>query len=129
MAKVELPHRSSDGSAGVVMISYTETDTGYRLAREFLQSGRRVVVTSRYTTALTRILHGCDADQVLALAADLSDPKQFDEVLARAEIRFGRVALVIDGRTGRADPQSPSRFHSSAASRAKDGRILQALGA
>lgn len=124
MAKAELPHQSSDDPAGVILISYAGTDTGYRLACEFLQSGHRVVVTGRHTTALTRILHGCDADQVLALAADLSDPDQFDEVLARTEIRLGRVALVIDGRTGQADPQWPNRFHLFAASDVEDGQVL-----
>jgi hypothetical protein len=116
MANVGLLQQSSDDAVGVVLISDAGTDIGYRLAREFLLSGRRVVVTGRYTSMLIRILHGCKADQVLALAADISDPDQFRAVLARTEVRLGKVALVIDGRTGEADPQWPSRFHLIAAS-------------
>jgi short-subunit dehydrogenase len=101
----------SDDTAGVNLISDAGTDTGYRLARELLQSGRRVVVTSRHTTALTRILHGCNAGQVLAFAADLSSADQFDAVLTRSETRLGKVSLVIDGRTGRVDQRRPNSFH------------------
>lgn len=124
MAKTQVLQHPPDGSGDVVLIRHAGTDTGYRLAREFLQSGRRVVVTSRYTTDLTRILHGYGADQVLALAADLDEARQREEVLARAATRLGQVAMVVDGRTGRPDTQWPQRFHLSSPPNLEHSRLL-----
>jgi hypothetical protein len=83
-----------------VLIIHADCDTGYVLARDLLASGRRAVVTARHVTALTRILLGRSASEVMAIAADVDDPAQRARLIQRAEARFGHIAWVVDGRSG-----------------------------
>ncbi len=84
----------------VVLITHADSDTGYRCARKLLAGGHRVAITAEHASRLTRILLGQPADQVFAIAADLSDPQQYARVIQRTEDRLGRIALTVDGRTG-----------------------------
>jgi NADP-dependent 3-hydroxy acid dehydrogenase YdfG len=85
---------------GVVLITDADSDVGYRRAREFVDDGYRVVVTAVHVARLTRILLGQNADQVMAIAADLNDPIQRSDVLKRAATRLGPVKWIVDGHTG-----------------------------
>ena len=82
----------------VVVITHADTDRGYALACRLIADGVRVVVTARYTAALTRILLGHSVDQVMGIAADVDDESQLATVLSRAESRLGRVTAIVDGR-------------------------------
>ena len=84
----------------VVLITHAGSDVGYRLARELLRSGSRVAVTSPRTTDLTRILHGYDGNQVFAVAANMEDQRQYEQLLRRIRDRFGHVDSMIDAVTG-----------------------------
>jgi NAD(P)-dependent dehydrogenase (short-subunit alcohol dehydrogenase family) len=84
----------------VVLITHADSDVGYRRARDLVADGYRVVVTAEHTCRLTRILLGQNADQVMAIAADIADPIQRAQLMARAEARFGPVTWIVDGRTG-----------------------------
>ena len=84
----------------VVLITHADTDAGYRRARELLAGGRLVAVTAEHASRLTRILSGQQADQVIAIAADLSDPQQHARLVQRIEDRLGSITAVVDGRTG-----------------------------
>ena len=53
-----------------------------------------------HASRLTRILSGQQADQVIAIAADLSDPQQHARLVQRIEDRLGSITAVVDGRTG-----------------------------
>jgi NADP-dependent 3-hydroxy acid dehydrogenase YdfG len=89
----------------VFVVTDAGTDAASRTARDLLREGHRVVVTDRLATQLVRIVHGYDADHVLAIAADPADQAQMRRVLARAESRFGSVDLVIStGLSSRAGP-------------------------
>lgn len=82
------------------LITHADSDEGCRLAQELLAHGERVAVTAHHATSLTRILHGHNGSDVIAIAADVDDPGQFAAVVQRAEARLGRVIAVVDGRDG-----------------------------
>jgi meso-butanediol dehydrogenase/(S,S)-butanediol dehydrogenase/diacetyl reductase len=84
----------------VVVVTHADSDAGCRRARELLARGHRVVVTGAQATRLTRILIGQNADHVLAIAADLSDPRQRARLVERIEDRLGPITWIVDGRTG-----------------------------
>lgn len=87
----------------VVLITHVDSDAGYRRARELLAGGHRVVVTAGHASRLTRILLGQNADQVIAIAADLSDPQQRARLVQRTEERLGHITWIVDG-LGRRQP-------------------------
>jgi NAD(P)-dependent dehydrogenase (short-subunit alcohol dehydrogenase family) len=100
----------------VVLVTHADSDAGYRRARRLLANGHRVVVTAGHASRLTRILIGQNADQVVAIAADLSDPRQRARLVARAEDRLGRITWIVDGRTGSSrELASSSVLHAASA--------------
>jgi NADP-dependent 3-hydroxy acid dehydrogenase YdfG len=84
----------------VVLITDADSDVGLERARELVAGGYQVIATARHVSGLTRILHGQKAGQVMAIAADLTDPTQRAQLLERANLRFGRIRWILDGRTG-----------------------------
>ena len=99
--------RHSRHTSEVVLVTNAGTDAGFQITRELLTAGHRVVVTSRHTTDLTRIMHGYGPERVLAIAADTADREQVTRLIARAENHFGRVDSVI-----RADGSAPTQQRS-----------------
>jgi NAD(P)-dependent dehydrogenase (short-subunit alcohol dehydrogenase family) len=100
----------------VVLITHADSDAGYQRARELLASGHRVVVTAAHASRLTRILIGQNADKVVAIAADLSDPEQRARLFQRTEDRLGHIAWIVDGRTGSSRAPASSRvLHTASA--------------
>lgn len=81
----------------VILITHADTDSGFTAARALLAAGKRVVVTARSPSSLSRILLGQQVDHVLAIAADCDDAAQLESVKRRAETRLGVVTQVIDG--------------------------------
>lgn len=77
----------------VVIVPNAGTTDGYRTVRALLAAGHRVVATDRHATALVRLLHDSGADRLLLLAADTTDPDQWNRVLDRTTMRFGSAAL------------------------------------
>ena len=99
-----------------MLITHADSDAGYRRARELLADGLRVVVTAEHASRITRILLGQNADQVLAVAADLSDPKQYARLVERTKDRLGHITWIVDGRTGSSSElTSLPRLHTAAA--------------
>jgi NAD(P)-dependent dehydrogenase (short-subunit alcohol dehydrogenase family) len=90
-------HTRDSADHEVILITHAGTDSGFTAARALLAAGKRVVVTARSPSSLSRILLGRRADHVLAIAADCDDAAQLDSVLRRAEARLGVVTQVIDG--------------------------------
>lgn len=93
----------------VVIVPNAGTTDGYRTVRALLAAGHRVVATDRHATALVRLLHDSDADRLLLLAADTTDPDQWNRVLDRATTRFGSAALPMStwSRTGLVSAAQP----------------------
>ncbi len=77
----------------VVIVSNAGTPEGCCTVRALLAAGHRVVATDRHATALVPLLNERDADRLLLLAADTSDPEQWSRVLDRATMRFGSASL------------------------------------
>jgi len=90
-------HTRDSADHEVILITHADTDSGFTAARALLAAGKRVVVTARSPTSLSRILLGQRVDHVLAIAADCDDATQLESVLRRAETRLGVVTQVIDG--------------------------------
>ena len=83
----------SEGATFLVM--HAGTDRGCRIARDLLGAGCRVAVTDRCVTGLARILHGYQAGQILAIAAQES---QLAQVISRGESRWGAISAIIDAQ-------------------------------
>lgn len=87
----------TDNSApDVVVVLNADDPSGREIVRILVRNGHRVVVCGRHATDLTRMLHGYGADQVMAIAADASDPRQLRELCRRATDRFGTVTTILD---------------------------------
>jgi NAD(P)-dependent dehydrogenase (short-subunit alcohol dehydrogenase family) len=89
---------TQDAAGPVVLVLNAGSDAGFRIARDLLQGGHRVAISSRRTTDLARIVHGYPSSQVLAVAADPDDPTQMSRLLARVRC-FAKTSSVPTGRT------------------------------
>jgi NAD(P)-dependent dehydrogenase (short-subunit alcohol dehydrogenase family) len=78
----------------VVLVLDGDTDAGYRMARKLLGDGCRVAV-ARHPGDVVRVMHGYPADRVIAIAADVTDQRQWSRVIERVIARFGRIDTVI----------------------------------
>ncbi|MBI3690745.1 MAG: SDR family NAD(P)-dependent oxidoreductase [Mycolicibacterium aromaticivorans] len=85
-----------------VLVLDAGTDRGYRLARALLAAGNCVVAVDRNAARLARIGHGHSSARLFLIAADTTDPKQAEQVMARAHAHFGEapptLALCADYR-------------------------------
>lgn len=72
----------------VVLVTNAGSEAGSRVAHELLEQGYRVAVTDRNMINLVRLLHGYGAGRVFAVAADLTDPWQAEQLLVRVAERF-----------------------------------------
>ena len=89
----------------VVLITNADSDVGYRRARELVADGHRVVITARRASRLSRILLGQNADHVMAIAADLTDPVQRSQLFQRADARLAASGGFWMGAQDRRPPQ------------------------
>jgi NAD(P)-dependent dehydrogenase (short-subunit alcohol dehydrogenase family) len=78
-----------------VLVSEAGTDRGFALVQALLAAGNRVVAVDRLATGLVRIAHGHSSDQLLLIAADISDAAQAQQVIARAHAHFGEVTPTL----------------------------------
>lgn len=81
----------------VVIVTGASRGLGREMALALAEAGCRVVITgAAETVELRETAALIPAERVLALAADVSDPKAADGVVAAAEERFGRVDVLIN---------------------------------
>ncbi|MUM17553.1 SDR family NAD(P)-dependent oxidoreductase [Mycobacterium sp. CBMA271] len=85
-------HQSPD----VVVVLNADDPNGRQIVQILVRNGHRVAISGRYATDLTRMLHGYNTDQVMAIAADVTDPHQLRELCRRAADRFGTVTTILD---------------------------------
>jgi len=90
-----MDHETTDTTTTVALVLDGDTDAGYRMARTLLADGCRVAVTGRHPGDVVRVMHGYPADQVLAIAADVTDQRQWNRVTEQVRDRFGRIDTVI----------------------------------
>ncbi len=87
----------------VVVIGGGSRGLGLAMAEEFGRRGASLVLAARDGEGLERarihLAHrgaAGDAEDVLAIPADLTDPEQAKEVIQRATARFGRVDILVN---------------------------------
>ena len=88
----------------VVLVLDGDTDAGYRTARKLLAEGCRVAVAARHPADVVRVMHGYPAEQVMVIAADVDDHRQWRRLTEQVTDRFGRIDRVVraEGTTLRA---------------------------
>jgi NAD(P)-dependent dehydrogenase (short-subunit alcohol dehydrogenase family) len=90
-----MDRETADTTTTVVLVLDGDTDSGYRMARTLLADGCRVAVIGRHPGGVVRVMHGYPADQVFAIAADMTDQRQWNRVTEQVRDRFGRIDTVI----------------------------------
>jgi NAD(P)-dependent dehydrogenase (short-subunit alcohol dehydrogenase family) len=90
-----MDRETTDTTTTVVLVLDGDTDAGYRVARKLLADGCRVAVAGRHPDGVVRVMHGYSADRVLAIAADVTDLRQWSRVAEAVRKRFGRLDTVI----------------------------------
>lgn len=90
-----MDRETADTTTTVVLVLDGDTDAGYRLARKLLADGCRVAVVGRHPGGVVRVMHGHPSDRILAIAADITDQRQWNRVIERVRDRFGRIDTVI----------------------------------
>jgi NADP-dependent 3-hydroxy acid dehydrogenase YdfG len=103
------PQRDHD----VVLIVNADCDAGHRRALDELAAGNDVAVTAPLATALVRILLHASTSHVYAIACDVTDPHQYDQLLHRVSARFGCPDRVVDGRNGASTSHADGRAKAS----------------
>ncbi len=83
----------SDAPGRVVMVTGGSKGIGAACARWFLQSGDRVVVTSRSGKAES--LTDAPADRLLSLACDVRDPDQIEAAFGEVESTWAPVEVLV----------------------------------
>lgn len=85
----------ADTNAPVWLITGCSTGFGRELSRAVLARGYRAVVTARNPKSVEDLVAGRDG-QAIALALDVTDPKQVDAAVRQAEKAFGRVDVLVN---------------------------------
>lgn len=85
----------ADTNAPVWLITGCSTGFGRELSRAVLARGYRAVVTARNPKSVEDLVAGRDG-QAIALALDVTDPKQVDAAVRQAEKAFGRIDVLVN---------------------------------
>ena len=79
----------------VVLITGAGSGIGRATARGFLDNGARVVVSGRRLSALQETIETYNAEQAVAIAADVSDRAAVDALVAGTVEAFGRLDVLV----------------------------------
>lgn len=80
----------------VVVVLNADSSNGRQMLQILVRNGHRVAVSGRQANDLTRMLHGYDAEQTMAVVADTTDPRQLQELCRRVADRLGTVTTILD---------------------------------
>ena len=94
-----------DGSLAdkTIIVTGGGTGLGKSMSKYFLELGANVVICSRRQAVLdatAQELEAATGGKVLAIACDVRDPKQIENVLETAIARFGRVDSLVNNSAG-----------------------------
>jgi NADP-dependent 3-hydroxy acid dehydrogenase YdfG len=79
-----------------VLITGASGGIGAATARAFAAEGARVVLTARSSERLNELVQSIGENRAMAVSADITDPQQVEELLARAEKRFGGIDILVN---------------------------------
>ncbi|WP_110691364.1 oxidoreductase [Salinicola halophyticus] len=79
----------------VWLITGCSTGFGRELAKLIIEQGGKVIATARSRERVADLVEGAE-DRVLALALDVTDAAQIDEVVAAANDKFGRIDVLVN---------------------------------
>jgi 3-oxoacyl-[acyl-carrier protein] reductase len=81
-----------------VLITGAGTGLGKELAHLFVKEGARIIVCGRRADKIQHLKKElqANADQILAISADMSQPKDVKALVNQAVSRFGRIDVVIN---------------------------------
>jgi NAD(P)-dependent dehydrogenase (short-subunit alcohol dehydrogenase family) len=86
---------STDTSAPVWLITGCSTGFGRELAQHVIQRGWRAIVTARDVSQVAD-LAGSSGDRALAIALDVTKPKQIEATVKAAKEKFGRIDVLVN---------------------------------
>jgi len=85
----------ADTKAPVWLITGCSTGFGRELSRAVLARGYRAVITARNPKSVEDLVAGREG-QAIALALDVTDPRQVDDAVRQAEQAFGRIDVLVN---------------------------------
>ncbi|KDN77623.1 3-oxoacyl-ACP reductase [Streptomyces olindensis] len=97
----------------VVLVTGAGTGIGRATARAFLEQGASVAVLGRGREPLRETVAGFDAERVLVLTADVTDPVALERAVAAIGERFRRLDVVV-ANAGTSEPSRIDTFDSAA---------------
>ncbi len=92
-----------DFTGSVVLVTGGGSGIGLAIAQRLVDDGATVVITGRAQQKLDAALADAPDDRSAGLAADVSDPKQVRDLLARILDRFGHLDVVVSNAAGYAN--------------------------
>lgn len=82
--------------AKVVIVTGAASGIGEATARRFSAEGAKVVLVDRHKEKLDKVSKSLPADRTISHAADVSDSRAIDAMIAAAVERFGRLDVLVN---------------------------------
>ncbi|MCS6821869.1 MAG: glucose 1-dehydrogenase [Microscillaceae bacterium] len=82
----------------VALVTGSSKGIGEAMLRTFAQYGAKVVVSSRKIHDIEAIAHDINkkGGEAIAIAANMSNPQDIDNLVRKIEIQFGRIDIVVN---------------------------------
>lgn len=79
-----------------VLVTGASGGIGGATARAFASEGSRVVLTGRCLERLNELVKSIGEKRAMAVTADISDPLQVEDLLTKAQERFGSIDILVN---------------------------------
>jgi NAD(P)-dependent dehydrogenase (short-subunit alcohol dehydrogenase family) len=93
--KIRAHQQNGSHDVSTWLITGCSTGLGFALAQAVIAAGHNAVVTARDTRKVAGLAEA-DADRVLALALDVTDPGQVTSTVAQAEQKVGAIDILVN---------------------------------
>ncbi|HEX3019148.1 MAG TPA: SDR family oxidoreductase [Chitinispirillaceae bacterium] len=79
-----------------VLITGASSGIGAAIARAYAAEGARVVMSARCSERLNELVNSIGETRSMAVTADISDPQQVENLIAKAQERFGDINILVN---------------------------------